>query len=45
MKYERYIALAFLVLLYTGVLSVPLSLVSNLISNGFMAIISLIPGL
>ncbi len=45
MKYERYIALAFLVLLYTGVLSIPLSLVSNLISSGFMAIISLIPGL
>ena len=45
MKYERYIALAFLVLLYTGVLSIPLSLVSNLISGGFMAIISLIPGL
>ena len=45
MKYERYIALGFLVLLYTGMLSYPLGFVSGLISDGFMFIISLIPGL
>lgn len=45
MKYERYIALAFLVLLYTGALSTPLGYISTLISDGFMAVISLIPGL
>ncbi len=45
MKYERYISIVFIALLYTGILSVPLGVISNLISDGFMFVISLIPGL
>ena len=44
-RYERYISLALMVLLFTGFLSTPLSLICNWISNGMMFIISLIPGL
>lgn len=45
MKYERYIMIAMLVLLYFGVLSQPLSFVCNLISSGMFKLISLIPGI
>lgn len=45
MKYERYIMLAMLVLLWTGYLSLPLSYICSFISNGMSFIIQLIPGL
>ena len=45
MKYERYISLLFIALLYMGVLSKPLDLVSQLISNGMFGVLSFIPGL
>lgn len=44
-RYERYISLALMVLLFTGFLSTPLSLICDLISDGMMFIISLIPGI
>ncbi|MBP3377902.1 MAG: site-2 protease family protein, partial [Clostridia bacterium] len=43
MKYERYISLAILVLLYTGVLSVPLGYARNLILSGMKFLVGLIP--
>ncbi len=45
MKYERYISIAFLVLLYTGILSRPLSFIASYISYGMSMLISFIPGL
>lgn len=44
MKYERYIRYAILLLLFVGALSVPLTLLSNLIFNGMWALISLMFG-
>ncbi len=43
MKYERYIQLALLVLLWTNIITVPLSTLVNLISRGMMFIVNLIP--
>ncbi|MBQ8411593.1 MAG: site-2 protease family protein, partial [Ruminiclostridium sp.] len=34
MRYERFIMMAVLLLLYTGILSIPFSIVSNLIYTG-----------
>lgn len=45
MKYERVIMIVMLALLWTGVLSFPLTTVCRWISNGMAAIIGLIPGL
>ncbi len=45
MKYERIIMIAMLVLLWSGYLSLPLSTLSQWISTGMNAVISLIPGL
>lgn len=45
MKYERIIMIVMLLLLFTGFLSTPLSLLCGLFSNGMNALISLIPGL
>lgn len=44
MKYERYIMLAMLLLLYFGVVSNPLSNLCSVISNGMFKLFSLIPG-
>ncbi len=44
-RYERYINLILIVLLFTGFLSTPLSYICDLISNGMTFIISLIPGI
>ena len=44
-RYERYISLALMILLFTGFLSTPLSYICDLISDGMMFIISLIPGI
>ncbi len=44
-RYERYISLALMILLFTGFLSTPLSFICDVISNGMMFIISLIPGI
>ncbi|MBQ7828533.1 MAG: site-2 protease family protein [Clostridia bacterium] len=43
MKYERYISIAILVALYTGVLSTPLGYVRGWITNGMWWIVDLIP--
>ncbi len=43
MKYERYIMIALFVLLWLGVLSVPLSFISNLILRGMYGLWELIP--
>lgn len=43
MRYERYIALALLLLLYTGLLSAPLSWLMMKIMNGMEAVVTLIP--
>ncbi len=45
MKYERYIQLALILLLYTGLITGPLSAVCTYVFNGMDLIISLIPGL
>lgn len=45
MKYERIIMLVMMVLLWTGVLSVPISGLCSLISSGMSFLIKLIPGL
>ena len=45
MKYERYIQIALLLLLYTGLLSGPLSMAFNFVYDGMNNLISLIPGL
>lgn len=45
MKYERYISIAILIALYTGVLSTPLGFVREAIINGMLWIVQLIPGL
>ena len=45
MKYERYIQLALLILLWTNVLRLPLSSAVSAISNGMSWIVGLIPGL
>ena len=45
MKYERYIQIAILILLYTGLLSGPLSVAFNFVYTGMDNLISLIPGL
>ena len=45
MKYEQYIKLALIILLYLGWLSGPLSVVSTYVFEGMDFIISLIPGL
>ena len=45
MKYERYIMLGMLVLLYTGLLTGPLSTIVTFIFNGMFDIVGLIPGL
>lgn len=44
-RYERYISLVLMILLFTGFLSTPLSFICDLISDGMMFIISLIPGI
>lgn len=41
MQYERYIALALLILLYSNVLSVPLNFVSNSVLSGIVYIVSI----
>ena len=41
MAYEQYIMLALILLMVTGVLTVPLSYLSNLILTGFNAVASL----
>lgn len=43
MKYERYIQLALMLLLWTGIISLPLSKLVSLISNGMLWIVSLLP--
>ncbi len=43
MKYERYIMLALLVLLWTGILTTPLSIISDLILRGLYFLVELIP--
>lgn len=43
MKYERYIMLALLVLLWTGLLSAPLSIISSLVLRAIYFIVGLIP--
>ncbi len=43
MKYERYIMLAMMLLLFTGVMSIPLSFIAKLIENGFMYLLNFIP--
>jgi Zn-dependent protease len=43
MEYERYIQIAFLVLLWTGIISLPLNAVVGWISDGMAFIINLIP--
>ena len=43
MKYERYIQLALLLMLWTGILKLPLSSVVNWISDGMSWLVSLIP--
>jgi len=43
MKYERYISIAILIALYTGVLSTPLGYVRSAIIDGMMWIVQLIP--
>lgn len=43
MKYERYIQLVLMLLLWTGFLSTPLSSLVNLISNGMLRLVSLLP--
>ena len=45
MRYERYISLAIMLLLFSGALSGPLNFVTDIISNGMYNIIRLIPGL
>lgn len=45
MKYERYIMFGMLALLYTGILTLPLSMIVNLIYNGMFFVVGLIPGL
>lgn len=45
MRYERYISMAIMILLFTGALSYPLGVISNYITQGMFNIISLIPGL
>lgn len=45
MKYERYIKILFFVLLYMGVLSMPLSAVAGKISEIMQFVIGLVPGL
>ena len=45
MKYERFIMIAMLVLLWAGVLSFPISTACDWISRGMEAIVGLIPGL
>jgi uncharacterized membrane protein len=41
MKYERYIMIGLFVLLFTGILSKPLSLLSSLVFDGVMFIAGL----
>jgi len=43
-RYERYISIALLILLYTGILSTPISFICMYISRGMEWLISLIPG-
>lgn len=43
MKYERYIQIALLVLLWTNIITIPLSNLVNLISNGMLFIVRLLP--
>ena len=43
MKYERYIQLGLMILLWTGILSLPLSPVVNAIENGMDWIVELVP--
>ncbi len=45
MKYEQYIKIIFLVLLWSGAISLPLSKVASYISKGMLNFIGLIPGL
>lgn len=45
MKYERIIMIVMLGLLWTGIISLPISTVCNWISDGMAAVIGLIPGL
>lgn len=45
MKYERYIQLALMLLLWTGVITLPLSSVVGWISSGMTWIVRLIPGI
>ena len=45
MKYERYIMLGFLLLLYTGIITTPLGKAVNGIFNGMNYVVGLIPGL
>lgn len=43
MKYERYIQLALMLMLWTGILTLPLSTVVSWISDGMLWIVSLLP--
>lgn len=45
MKYERIIMFVMLALLWTGILSLPISNICNWISDGMAAVVGLIPGL
>ena len=45
MKYERYIMLGFMILLYTGIVTTPLTWVVSAIFNGMSSLVGLIPGL
>ena len=45
MKYERYIMLIFMILLWTGILTVPLSSGVNLICNGFQWVVYKVIGI
>ncbi len=43
MKYERYIALAIFILLFTGILSGPISIATSALVNGILWLVGLIP--
>jgi len=45
MKYERYIMFAMLALLYTGILTLPLSMIVQALYSGMFFVVGLIPGL
>ena len=45
MQYERYIVLIIFALIFTNVLDIPMSILSNLVFNGLMTIVKAIYGI